>query len=141
MFPRSSSAKAVSTRASISRFRSTCSCHGRGTNEARLAFSFVNPDDIWPGIFGFEDTVLPQVERALIAGHDFVLLGERGQGKTRLIRSLVGLLDGVAGATLHFRIAYPENLVTVVVTYRTPGTAGQPTTDKAVTLEWLVTQR
>jgi magnesium chelatase subunit I len=48
---------------------------------------------IWPGILGFEDTVLPQVERALIAGHDFVLLGERGQGKTRLLRSLIGLLD------------------------------------------------
>ncbi|MGJ6122458.1 ATP-binding protein [Mycolicibacterium sp. Y3] len=50
-------------------------------------------DDIWPGLFGFEDTVLPKVERALIAGHDFVLLGERGQGKTRLLRSLAGLLD------------------------------------------------
>ena len=50
-------------------------------------------DDIWPGIFGFEDTVLPQLERALIAGHDFVLLGERGQGKTRLLRSLANLLD------------------------------------------------
>ena len=49
--------------------------------------------DIWPGIFGFEDTVLPQLERALIAGHDFVLLGERGQGKTRLLRSLANLLD------------------------------------------------
>ncbi|MBI3228211.1 MAG: sigma 54-interacting transcriptional regulator [Mycolicibacterium cosmeticum] len=49
--------------------------------------------DIWPGLFGFEDTVLPQVERALIAGHDFVLLGERGQGKTRLLRSIAGLLD------------------------------------------------
>ncbi len=46
-----------------------------------------------PGIVGFEDSVGPQVERALLAGHDFVLLGERGQGKTRLIRSLVGLLD------------------------------------------------
>ncbi|HPX38102.1 MAG TPA: magnesium chelatase, partial [Mycobacterium sp.] len=43
---------------------------------------------VWPGIFGFEDTVLPQLERALIAGHDMVLLGERGQGKTRLLRSL-----------------------------------------------------
>src|SRR4051812_36502253 len=42
---------------------------------------------------GFEDTVLPEVERALIAGHDLVLLGERGQGKTRLIRTIVGLLD------------------------------------------------
>ena len=49
--------------------------------------------DPWPGIVGFESTVLPQLERALIAGHDVVLLGERGQGKTRLLRTLVGLLD------------------------------------------------
>ncbi|KEI44888.1 magnesium chelatase [Saccharopolyspora rectivirgula] len=48
---------------------------------------------LWPGIVGFDRTVLPQLERALIAGHDVVLLGERGQGKTRLLRSLVGLLD------------------------------------------------
>jgi magnesium chelatase subunit I len=47
----------------------------------------------FPGILGFDDTVIPQVERALLAGHDLVLLGERGQGKTRLIRTLVGLLD------------------------------------------------
>ncbi|GAB3685100.1 sigma 54-interacting transcriptional regulator [Angustibacter aerolatus] len=47
----------------------------------------------FPGIVGFDDTVLPELERALLAGHDLVLLGERGQGKTRLIRSLVGLLD------------------------------------------------
>lgn len=49
--------------------------------------------DPWPGLHGFEDTVIPQVERALIAGHDIVLLGERGQGKTRLLRTLIGLLD------------------------------------------------
>ncbi|MDQ1747374.1 MAG: magnesium chelatase subunit [Frankiaceae bacterium] len=49
--------------------------------------------DRFPGIVGFDDTVLPQVERALLAGHDIVLLGERGQGKTRLIRTLVQLLD------------------------------------------------
>ena len=46
-----------------------------------------------PGIVGFEDTVAPQLERALIAGHDVVLLGERGQGKTRLLRTLGLLLD------------------------------------------------
>jgi magnesium chelatase subunit I len=46
-----------------------------------------------PGMVGFEDTVVPEVERALLAGHDLVLLGERGQGKTRLIRTLVELLD------------------------------------------------
>ncbi|MFC4050324.1 sigma 54-interacting transcriptional regulator [Actinomadura syzygii] len=47
----------------------------------------------FPGILGFDDTVLPHLERALLAGHDLVLLGERGQGKTRLIRTLAGLLD------------------------------------------------
>ena len=49
--------------------------------------------DPWEGIVGFESTVVPQLERALIAGHDIVLLGERGQGKTRLLRTLVNLLD------------------------------------------------
>jgi magnesium chelatase subunit I len=49
--------------------------------------------DPWPGLHGFAATVIPQLERALIAGHDVVLLGERGQGKTRLLRTLVGLLD------------------------------------------------
>jgi magnesium chelatase subunit I len=49
--------------------------------------------DPFPGIVGFGQTVLPHLERALIAGHDVILLGERGQGKTRLIRTLTGLLD------------------------------------------------
>lgn len=61
-------------------------------------------DEVWPGILGFEDTVIPQLERALIAGHDIVLLGERGQGKTRLLRALTGMLDEwtpvIAGAEL-----------------------------------------
>ncbi len=47
----------------------------------------------FPGMIGFDATVGPDVERALLAGHDLVLLGERGQGKTRLIRTLTGLLD------------------------------------------------
>jgi len=45
------------------------------------------------GILGYDDTVLPQVQNALLAGHDIVFLGERGQGKTRIIRSLTALLD------------------------------------------------
>lgn len=61
--------------------------------------------DPWPGIHGFNRTVLPQLERALIAGHDLVLLGERGQGKTRLLRTLAGLLDewspAIEGSELH----------------------------------------
>src|SRR5690349_9175350 len=59
----------------------------------------------FPGVVGFDDTVLPDLERALLAGHDLVLLGERGQGKTRVIRTIVGLLDEwtpvIAGAELH----------------------------------------
>jgi magnesium chelatase subunit I len=58
-----------------------------------LLIALAGGDEVWSGIFGFSDTVLPQLERALIAGHDFVLLGERGQGKTRLLRSLANLLD------------------------------------------------
>ena len=50
-------------------------------------------EDAFPGIIGFGQTVLPHLERAIIAGHDVILLGERGQGKTRLIRTLTGLLD------------------------------------------------
>jgi magnesium chelatase subunit I len=62
-------------------------------------------EERFPGIVGYDDTVLPEVERALLAGHDMVLLGERGQGKTRLIRSLVALLDEwtpiIAGSVLN----------------------------------------
>jgi len=54
--------------------------------------------DRFPGIIGFGGTVLPHLERALLAGHDVILLGERGQGKTRLIRTLAGLLDEWAPA-------------------------------------------
>ena len=50
-------------------------------------------EDRFPGIIGFGQTVLPHLERALLAGHDTILLGERGQGKTRLIRTLPTLLD------------------------------------------------
>ena len=44
-------------------------------------------------VLGYDDTVLPQLETAILAGHDIILLGERGQAKTRIIRSLVELLD------------------------------------------------
>jgi len=48
---------------------------------------------LFPRVLGYEDTVLPQLENALLAGHDVIFLGERGQAKTRMIRSLTGLLD------------------------------------------------
>lgn len=50
-------------------------------------------DELFPGVLGYENTVLPQLENALLAGHDVIFLGERGQAKTRMIRGLVALLD------------------------------------------------
>jgi magnesium chelatase subunit I len=52
-------------------------------------------DPLFPSIIGFDETVLPALERGILAGHDLILLGERGQAKTRLIRHLVDLLDEV----------------------------------------------
>ena len=50
-------------------------------------------EQLFEGVLGFEETVMPQLENALLAGHDIVFLGERGQAKTRIIRSLIFLLD------------------------------------------------
>jgi magnesium chelatase subunit I len=52
-----------------------------------------NGRPLFTGIVGYDDTVIPALERAILAGHDIILLGERGQAKTRLIRALVSLLD------------------------------------------------
>ncbi len=49
--------------------------------------------DLFPGIVGFDETVIPQLENAILSGQDVILLGERGQAKTRIIRSLTSLLD------------------------------------------------
>jgi magnesium chelatase subunit I len=53
---------------------------------------------ILPGIIGYDDTVIPEIENAVLAGHHIVFLGERGQGKSRIIRGLVGLLDAAVPA-------------------------------------------
>ena len=48
---------------------------------------------VLPGIVGYDDTVLPEIENGMLAGHHMILLGERGQAKSRIIRSLASLLD------------------------------------------------
>lgn len=55
-------------------------------------------ETIFPGIIGYEESVIPQIEGAILSGHDLVLLGERGQAKTRIARGLINLLDETAPA-------------------------------------------
>lgn len=61
--------------------------------------------DLFPGIVGYEDSVIPQIENAILSGQDVIFLGERGQAKTRIARSLVNLLDetvpAVAGCEIN----------------------------------------
>ncbi|MGE3314026.1 MAG: magnesium chelatase, partial [Planctomycetaceae bacterium] len=56
---------------------------------ARLA----RREELFPGIRGYEETVIPQIQNAILSGHDMLFLGLRGQGKTRMLRMLVHLLD------------------------------------------------
>lgn len=62
-------------------------------------------EEVFPGIIGYGQSVIPQIENALLAGHNFILLGLRGQAKTRIIRSLISLLDeavpAVRGCPIH----------------------------------------
>ena len=72
---------------------------------ANLMAALAADEPVFAGIVGYEHSVIPAIENAILAGQDFVLLGERGQAKTRLARSLVRLLDEavpvVAGSELN----------------------------------------
>jgi len=61
--------------------------------EANLLKALGAGEQLFPGILGYEHSVLPAIENAVLAGHDMILLGERGQAKTRIIRDLINLLD------------------------------------------------
>src|SRR5438445_13756033 len=62
-------------------------------------------ETIFPGIVGYEDTVVPQLVNAVLSRHNFILLGLRGQAKSRILRALTGLLDPqvpyIAGCEIH----------------------------------------
>src|SRR6187431_3375535 len=60
---------------------------------SNAAAKIIAGEPMFEGVQGYEQTVLPQLENALLAGHDVIFLGERGQAKTRMIRSLINLLD------------------------------------------------
>ncbi len=64
-----------------------------------------NGDPLFPGIIGYDDTVIPGLINAILCGHNIILLGERGQGKSRIIRLLAEFLDdkmpAVEGCPIH----------------------------------------
>ncbi len=60
---------------------------------ANLIESLAKKTQLFPGIVGYEATVVPQIENAVLSGQDIILLGERGQAKTRIARQLIELLD------------------------------------------------
>ena len=60
---------------------------------ANLIAKIRRGDELFPGVVGYDQTVIPQIENAILSGQDIIFLGERGQAKTRLARSLVNLLD------------------------------------------------
>ncbi|HEY7659531.1 MAG TPA: AAA family ATPase [Actinomycetota bacterium] len=60
---------------------------------ANLLARLRSRDRLFPQVVGFDESVVPVLERGILAGHDLILLGERGQAKTRLIRQIVDLLD------------------------------------------------
>ena len=69
---------------------------GQGVKDemrANLIRKLRDGEAIFPGIVGFEDTVIPQISNAILSRHNFILLGLRGQAKSRILRSLVSLLD------------------------------------------------
>ena len=72
---------------------------------ANLICKLQRGDNLFPGVLGFEDTVVPQIVNAILSRHNFILLGLRGQAKTRIIRLLAALLDDhlpvVAGCEIH----------------------------------------
>jgi magnesium chelatase subunit I len=93
-------------------------------------------EEYFPGILGYEDTILPQIENAVLSGQDIVLLGERGQAKTRLARSLINLLDAevpyIAGTELNDNPYAPESA---------QGRAIVAEMGDATPIEWLPRER
>ena len=72
---------------------------------ANLVRKLAAREPIFPGVIGYEDTVVPQIVNAVLSRHNFILLGLRGQAKSRILRALTPLLDAelpaVAGCEIN----------------------------------------
>lgn len=100
-------AKELPTPGTLGDLKSAGYVHGTVREEMRrnLTAAMESGVKLFPGIIGYENSVLPQIENAILSGHDMIYLGERGQGKTRIIRALINLLDEyipiVKGSEVH----------------------------------------
>ena len=87
-------------------------------------------ETLFPGIVGYDETVLPQVTNAILGGQDIILLGERGQAKSRIVRGLTSLLDEftpiIDGAEI------PENPFAPITAHAPPGGRARPTTRRSL---------
>ena len=79
--------------------------HVKDELRENLAAKLSCPGPIFPGIIGYDDTVVPQIINAILSRHNFILLGLRGQAKSRILRALTSLLDPqmpyIAGCEIH----------------------------------------
>src|SRR5208337_5297856 len=77
----------------------------RDEMRANLLRKLATGEPLFPGIIGFDDTVVPQIANAILSRHNFILLGLRGQAKSRILRALTTLLDPrvpyLAGCEIH----------------------------------------
>jgi magnesium chelatase subunit I len=89
-------------------------------------------DDLFPGVFGYDETVIPHIVNAILAGQDIIFLGERGQAKSRIIRSLTSLLDEATPVLAGCEI--PENPFAPITAQGRAMVAEQ---GDAAPLEWL----
>jgi len=101
---------------------------------ANLLTKLAHGQELFPGIVGFDDEVLPALERGILAGHDLILLGERGQAKTRLVRAMVGLLDAalpaIEGCEIHDHPYHP-------ICARCRALVADPAEAGAVPIRWI----
>src|SRR5579884_1499544 len=79
--------------------------HVKDELRANLIQKLRKREAIFPGIVGYDDTVVPQITNAILSRHNFILLGLRGQAKSRILRALTALLDShlpyIAGCEIH----------------------------------------
>ena len=115
----------------------TRTARSRRSCAANLVARLRAGEPLTTGVIGYDDTVLPELERAILAGQDLILLGERGQAKTRLVRRLTELLDEHAPIDRRLR----DRLLAVPPDLRRAAAAGTPNCGDDLPVAWIDRER